>query len=125
MGFFPAYKEENKMDKIGGAIAFATENANDFYGCKAVIAKDFANLTDKVLEANILLAISSSFSDEIETKLESKNIKTVILDKHSIEDAYKSFADKDSEVFLIKNEDNSYKLKFFSGSLSKSYQLRK
>ena len=57
------------MDKIGGAIAFATENANDFYGCKAVIAKDFADLTDKVLEANILLAISSSFSDEIETKL--------------------------------------------------------
>ena len=88
------------MDKIGGAISFATENETDFYGCKAVIAKDFANLTDKALEANILLAISSSFSDEIEKKLETKNIKTVILDKHSIEDAYKSFADKDSEVYL-------------------------
>jgi hypothetical protein len=113
------------MDKIGGAIIFASENEDDFYGCKAVVAKDFANLTEKAIDAGILLAISSSFAEDTTQKLESKGIKPVILDKHSIEDAYKSFADKDSEVYLIKNEDDSYKLKFFSGSLSKSYQLRK
>ena len=113
------------MEKIGGTISFASENTKDFFGCKAIIAKDFTNFTDKAIEANVLLAISSSFAEETTQKLESKGIKPVILDKHSIEDAYKSFADKDSEVYLIKNEDDSYKLKFFSGSLSKSYQLRK
>lgn len=113
------------MNKIGGAVAFASENAKDFFGNKAIIAKDFETLASKAIEANVVLAISSSFSNENEKALEEKNIKTVILDKHSIEDAYKTFADKDSEVYLIQNEDNTFKLKFFSGSLSKSYQLRK
>jgi len=112
------------MDKLGGAICFATEDTKDLFGCKVVIAKDFTPFVDKTTDA-ILLAISSSFSEDVEKKLNEKDIKTVVLDKHSIEDAYKSFGDKDSEVYLIKNEDETFKLKFFSGSLSKSYQLRK
>lgn len=114
------------MDKIGGAIYFAAEDNSEFFGNKAaIIAKDFSKFAEKVIDSNILLAISSSFSEEIENQLKGKNIKPVILDKHSIEDAYKTFADKDSEVFLIQNEDGTFKLKFFSGSLSKSYQLKK
>ena len=113
------------MDKIGGAVIFATEKTKEFYMCKAIVAKDFSTVLEKALETNILLAISTSISEEMQKRLESKNIKSVILDKHSMEDAQKAFGDKDSEVFLIKNEDGTYKLKFFSGSVSKSYQIRK
>ena len=32
------------MDKIGGAISFASEQNIDFFGCKAVISKDFSKI---------------------------------------------------------------------------------
>ena len=113
------------MEKIGGAISFANELNLDFFGCKAVISKDFSKIADNVAESTVLIAISNSFASEVVKKLEEKNIKPIILDKHSMEDAYKTFEDKDSEAFLIQNEDGSFKVKFFSGSLSKSYPVKK
>jgi hypothetical protein len=113
------------MVKIGGSVLFANDESNDLFGYKAVIAKDVSKFADKLCDSNLELVVSSSFSEELEKKLESKFIRTVILDKNSIEDAFKAFGDKDSEVYFIQNEDDTYKLKFFSGSLSKSYQLKK
>ena len=113
------------MEKIGGAISFASEQNIDFFGCTAVISKDFSIIADKVADSTVLIAISSSFSSEVIKILEEKNIKPIVLDKHSIEDAYKTFEDKDSEAFLIQNEDGSFKVKFFSGSLSKSFPVKK
>ena len=54
---------------------------------------------------------------------EKENIPVISLDKKSIEDIFRTFADKDSEAAVITNDDGTRKVKLISGSLSKSYQF--
>ena len=48
------------MDKIGGAVIFATEKTKEFYMCKAIVAKDFSTVLEKALETNNTDAIKDA-----------------------------------------------------------------
>lgn len=116
------------MEKLGGNalfVDFAKVNdveSIDFFGSKVAIFKELNAENAKLLEEKINKSALLCTVSTMELNLTSK--KSVVIDKKNLEDMFRTFSDKDSECFLIENEDGSFKLKFFSGSLSKSYQLR-
>ena len=46
------------------------------------------------------------------------------MDRKSIEDMFKTFADKDTECKIVFNDDGTAKVKLIAGSLSKSYPFK-
>ena len=46
------------------------------------------------------------------------------LDKKSIEEIFRTFANKDTDCKIVINDDGTYKVKLIAGSLSKSYPFK-
>ena len=46
------------------------------------------------------------------------------IDRKSIDDMFRTFADKDTECKIVLNDDETAKVKLIAGSLSKSYQFK-
>lgn len=72
-------------------------------------------------KAGILTIIVSTIDAEFKKILKDENIVVVDLNSKSIEDMFKVFSKKDTDCLVVLAEDGSSKLKFISGSLSKSY----
>lgn len=126
------------MEKINGTAAFYDKSAvtadeilaRGYTGGKIIFGKDDfgcgdnAEETVKMLKNNgvlrvVVMSAASTFIDAAE----KETIPVITLDKKSIEDIFRTFADKDSEAAVITNDDGTRKVKLISGSLSKSYQF--
>ncbi len=124
------------MEKINGTAAFYNQSAvtsdeivaRGYTGGKIVFGKeDFGcgdNAADavKMLKSNgVLYVVVTGLADAFRAAAEAEKLPVVVLDKKSIEDIFRTFADKDSEAAVITNDDGTRKVKLISGSLSKSY----
>jgi len=124
------------MEKINGTAAFYDQSsvtaeaiiAKGYTGGKIVFGKeDFgggenADEAVKMLKNNgILRVVVSGVAASFKEAAEKEHLAVIVLDKKSIDDIYRTFADKDSEAAVITNDDGTRKVKLISGSLSKSY----
>jgi 3-isopropylmalate/(R)-2-methylmalate dehydratase small subunit len=126
------------MEKINGTAAFYDKPAvtaeeifaRGYTGGKIIFGKDDfgggdkAEETVKMLKNNgVLRVVVSGANAAFRDAAEKEQLAVVTLDKKSIEDIFRTFADKDSEAAVITNDDGTRKVKLISGSLSKSYQF--
>ncbi|MCR4712927.1 MAG: hypothetical protein K5751_00945 [Treponemataceae bacterium] len=126
------------MEKINGTAAFYDKPAvtaeeifaRGYTGGKIIFGKDDfgggdkAEETVKMLKNNgVLRVVVSGANATFRDAAEKEQLAVVTLDKKSIEDIFRTFADKDSEAAVITNDDGTRKVKLISGSLSKSYQF--
>ena len=126
------------MEKINGSAAFYDKSAvtadeivaRGYTGGKIIIGRDDfgggekADEAVKMLKSNgVLRVVVSGANAAFREAAENEQLAIVQLDKKSIEDIFRTFADKDSEAAVITNDDGTRKVKLISGSLSKSYQF--
>lgn len=104
--------------------------ANDIAGKKVVIARENFGCGaehDKAplaLSANgITTVVSSSFAKNFRKNMQADKLMAIEIDKKSLADMFKMFADKDTECKVVLNDDGTAKVKLIAGSLSKSYQF--
>lgn len=100
----------------------------DVPGKKVIVSRDNfgfgANkevVAQALRKAGILTIIVSTIDSEFKKILKNENIVVVDLNAKTIEDMFKTFSDKDTDCLVLLTDDGSSKLKFISGSLSKSY----
>ena len=126
------------MEKINGTAAFYDKSAvtadeilaRGYTGGKIIFGKDDFGCGDKSEETvkmlknnGVLRVVVINAATTFRDAAEKENIPVIALDKKSIEDIFRTFADKDSEAAVITNDDGTRKVKLISGSLSKSYQF--
>lgn len=126
------------MEKINGNAAFYNQSAvtadeiiaRGYTGGKIIFGKDDFGGGEKADEAvkmlknnGVLSVVVSGANEAFAGAAENEKLSVISLDKKSIEDIFRTFADKDSEAAVITNDDGTKKVKLISGSLSKSYQF--
>ena len=126
------------MEKINGKAAFYDQSAitaqaiieKGYTGGKIIFGRDDfgggdnADEAVKMLKNNgVLSVVVSGANSSFRTSAENEKLNVISLDKKSVEDIFRTFADKDSEAAVITNDDGTKKVKLISGSLSKSYQF--
>ena len=126
------------MEKINGNAAFYNQQAvtadeiiaRGYTGGKIIFGKDDFGAGEKADEAvkmlknnGVLSVVVSGANEAFASAAENEKLSVISLDKRSIEDIFRTFADKDSEAAVITNDDGTKKVKLISGSLSKSYQF--
>ncbi|MCR4941148.1 MAG: hypothetical protein K5930_13765 [Treponemataceae bacterium] len=124
------------MEKINGTAAFYDQSAvtsdeivaRGYTGGKIVFGKDDFGGGENAAEAvkmlknnGVLNVVVTSAAPDFREAAEKGTLPLVTLDKKSIDDIFRTFADKDSEAAVITNDDGTRKVKLISGSLSKSY----
>ena len=121
------------MKQFGGDALFL-ENGNISSGSipsshgKVIISQgnissDAENAVKVLEEKGIFTVIAPAFDKTLKENMTQNEILAVELDKKSLAEIFKNFSDKDSEVKIVKNDDDTVKVKFYAGSLSKSYQF--
>ena len=77
------------------------------------------------LEVNgIYVVIASNFARIFRQNMYNCGLLAIELDKKSIEEIFRTFANKDTDCKIIINDDGTYKIKLIAGSLSKSYPFK-
>lgn len=104
-----------QTDVAGKKVIITREN----FGCGADREK-----APWALEVNgINTVVAPTFSKAFRPHLFANNIMGIEIDRKSLADMFKTFADKDTECKVVLNEDGTAKVKLIAGSLSKSYQF--
>lgn len=77
------------------------------------------------LEVNgIYVVIASNFARIFRQNMYNCGLLAIELDKKSIEEIFRTFANKDTDCKIIINDDGTFKVKLIAGSLSKSYPFK-
>lgn len=77
------------------------------------------------LEVNgIYTVVAPTFAKTFRQDMFNCNIMAIEIDRKSLADMFKTFADKDCECKIVINDDGSAKVKLIAGSLSKSYPFQ-
>ncbi len=127
------------MEKIGGKTAFFKSGITSdeiisaqYAGAKTLVVGEKFGSGDRVKEAaenlkkhGICVVASDGIDSDFASACENEGIRFANLDRRSLDDVIKTFADKDTESFLSTNEEGVLKFKCVSGSFSKSYLLGK
>ena len=104
-----------KTDVAGKKVIITREN----FGCGS--SREHAPWA---LEVNgIYVVVATNFARIFRQNMYNCGMMAIEMDKKSIEDMFRTFADKDTECKVILNEDGTAKVKLIAGSLSKSYQF--
>lgn len=83
---------------------------------------DNADLAANALKnSGIYAVIVSTIAPEFKKAMKNADLIVVDIDKKTIEDIFRIFSQKDSECYIVLNDEGSSKIKLVSGSLSKSY----
>ena len=105
-----------KTDISGKKVIITREN----FGCGS--SREHAPWA---LEVNgIYTVIAPNFAIIFRQNMFNNGLMAIETDKKSIEDMFKTFADKDTECKVVINDDGSAKVKLIAGSLSKSYPFK-
>ena len=77
------------------------------------------------LEVNgIYVVVATNFARIFRQNMFNCGLLAIEMDKKSIADMFKTFADKDTECKIVINDDGTAKVKLIAGSLSKSYPFK-
>ena len=105
-----------KTDIPGKKVIITREN----FGCGS--SREHAPWA---LEVNgIYAVVAVNFARIFRQNMYNCGMLAIELDKKSIEDMFRTFAEKDTECKIIFNDDGSAKVKLIAGSLSKSYPFK-
>ena len=105
-----------KTDVAGKKVIITREN----FGCGS--SREHAPWA---LEVNgIYVVIASNFARIFRQNMYNCGLLAIELDKKSIEEIFRTFANKDTDCKIIINDDGTYKVKLIAGSLSKSYPFK-
>lgn len=102
-----------KTDIAGTKVIIAKEN----FGCGS--SREHAPWA---LEVNgIYTVIAPNFARIFRQNMFNNGLMAIEVDKKSVSDMFRTFADKDTECKIVINDDGTAKVKLIAGSLSKSY----
>lgn len=102
-----------KSDIAGKKVIITREN----FGCGS--SREHAPWA---LEVNgIYTVVAPNFARIFRQNMFNNGLMAIEIDKKSIADMFRTFADKDTECKIVINDDGSAKVKLIAGSLSKSY----
>lgn len=105
-----------KTDIPGKKVIITREN----FGCGS--SREHAPWA---LEVNgIYAVVAVNFARIFRQNMYNCGMIAIELDKKSIEDMFRTFAEKDTECKIIFNDDGTAKVKLIAGSLSKSYPFK-
>lgn len=105
-----------KTDISGKKVIITREN----FGCGS--SREHAPWA---LEVNgIYAVVAVNFARIFRQNMYNCGMLAIELDKKSIEDMFRTFAEKDTECKIIFNDDGTAKVKLIAGSLSKSYPFK-
>ena len=106
----------SKTDVAGKKVIITREN----FGCGS--SREHAPWT---LEVNgIYVVVAVNFARIFRQNMYNCGMMAIEMDKKSIEDMFRTFADKDAEAKIVFNDDGTAKVKIIAGSLSKSYPFK-
>ena len=104
-----------KSDVAGKKVIITREN----FGCGS--SREHAPWA---LEVNgIYTVVAPNFARIFRQNMFNNGLMAIEMDKKSIADMFKTFADKETECKVVINDDGTAKVKLIAGSLSKSYQF--
>lgn len=107
---------ESSRDIAGKKIIITREN----FGCGS-----FREHASWALEVNgIYVVVAPNFSKAFRQDMNASGLCAIEMDKKSIEDMFRTFAEKDAECKVVINDDETAKVKLIAGSLSKSYPFK-
>ena len=105
-----------KTDILGKKVIITREN----FGCGS--SREHAPWA---MEGNgIYAVVAVNFARIFRQNMYNCGMLAIELDKKSIEDMFRTFAEKDTECKIIFNDDGTAKVKLIAGSLSKSYPFK-
>jgi len=105
-----------KTDVAGKKVIITREN----FGCGS--SREHAPWA---LEVNgIYTVIAPNFARIFRQNMFNNGMMALETDRKSVEDMFRTFADKDTECKIIINDDGTAKIKLIAGSLSKSYPFK-
>lgn len=106
----------SKTDLIGKKVIITREN----FGCGS--SREHAPWA---LEVNgIYTVVAPNFARIFRQNMFNCGMMAIEMDKKSVADMFKTFADKDTECKVVLNDDGTAKVKLIAGSLSKSYMFK-
>ena len=104
--------------------------ATDIAGKKVIITKEnFGCGAERdrapwALEVNgINTVVAPTFAKTFRKDMFANDLMAIEIDRKSLADMFRTFADKDTECKVVLNDDGTAKVKLIAGSLSKSYQF--
>lgn len=104
---------DSKTDVPGKKVIITRDN----FGCGS--SREHAPWA---LEVNgIYVVVAVNFARIFRQNMYNCGLLAVEMDKKSIEDMFRTFAEKDTECKIVFNDDGTAKVKLIAGSLSKSY----
>ena len=107
---------DSKTDVPGKKVIVTRDN----FGCGS--SREHAPWA---LEVNgIYVVVAVNFARIFRQNMYNCGMLAIEMDKKSIEDMFRTFADKDTECKIVINDDGTQKVKLIAGSLSKSYPFK-
>ncbi len=104
---------DSKTDVPGKKVIITRDN----FGCGS--SREHAPWA---LEVNgIYVVVAVNFARIFRQNMYNCGLLAVEMDKKSIDDMFRTFAEKDTECKIVFNDDGTAKVKLIAGSLSKSY----
>lgn len=104
-----------KSDIAGTKVIITREN----FGCGSESEK-----APWALEVNgINTVVAPTFAKSFRKNMFANDLMAIEIDRKSLADMFRTFADKDTECKIVLNDDGTAKVKLIAGSLSKSYQF--
>ena len=104
---------DSKTDVPGKKVIITRDN----FGCGS--SREHAPWA---LEVNgIYVVVAVNFARIFRQNMYNCGLLAVEMDKKSVDDMFRTFAEKDTECKIVINDDGTAKVKLIAGSLSKSY----
>ena len=105
-----------KTDVAGKKVIITREN----FGCGSSREHALYDLA----ATEIYTVVAQNFARIFRQNMFNCGMMAIEIDRKSIDDMFRTFADKDTECKIILNDDETAKVKLIAGSLSKSYQFK-
>ena len=102
-----------QTDVAGTKVIITREN----FGCGAV--KE--NASWALETSGIFTVVAPTFAKAFRQDMFASNLMAIEIDRKSLADMFRTFANKDTECKIVINDDGTAKVKLIAGSLSKSY----
>ena len=102
-----------QSDVAGSRVIITREN----FGCGA--AREGAAAALEV--SGLFTVVAPTFAKTFRQDMFANNVMAVEIDRKSLADMFRTFANKDTECKIVINDDGTAKVKLIAGSLSKSY----
>ncbi len=107
---------DSKTDVPGKKVIVTRDN----FGCGS--SREHAPWA---LEVNgIYVVVAVNFARIFRQNMYNCGLLAVEMDKKSVDDMFRTFAEKDTECKIVINDDGTAKVKLIAGSLSKSYPFK-